>query len=121
MSNAPCVQWNNCTIVSGAQTNGTYYVAHYDPTAYVPLWHQHMELATVCVCNSLTCELSLFTPVGIGYRLSSRNFLADNLTVLLIVGRLWYRRTRLGKLRKDDCWMAAAGVGSPNSDIQTTD
>jgi len=84
MADAPCVQFNNCTIVNGAQTNGTYYVAKYDPNAPVPRWHQNMELATICVCNSLT--------------------------FLLIVARLWYRRSRLGRLRKDDWWMASAGI-----------
>jgi len=84
MADAPCVQFNNCTISNGAETNGTFYVAKYDPNAPVPIWHQNMELATICVCNSLT--------------------------FLLIVARLWYRRSWLGRLRKDDWWMAAAGV-----------
>ncbi|KKY27112.1 putative integral membrane [Phaeomoniella chlamydospora] len=29
--------------------------AAYDATAPVPYWHQNMELATICVANSLTC------------------------------------------------------------------
>ena len=40
--------------MNGAYTNGTYYIGEYNPEAAVPYWHQNMELATVCVANSLT-------------------------------------------------------------------
>jgi len=59
-------------------------VAQYDPTYPAPFWHQRMELATICVCNSLT--------------------------LLLIVARLIYRWRKFKKLKGDDLWMAVAGV-----------
>lgn len=51
-----CSPTSNCTILGGTTTNGTLYTASFDPNAPAPLWHQRMELATIVVCNSLTCK-----------------------------------------------------------------
>ena len=50
-----CAAASNCTILDGTTTNGTYEVTGYNPLAPVPYWHQRMELATICVFNSLSC------------------------------------------------------------------
>ncbi|TVY38055.1 hypothetical protein LSUB1_G005944 [Lachnellula subtilissima] len=81
-----CYITGNCTILDGSQTNGTFYVFGsngYDPNAPVPLWHQRLELATICT--------------------------ADSLTIILIAARILYRWHRLKRLRADDRWMIAAG------------
>jgi hypothetical protein len=54
--NTSCSPYGNCTIIEGAITNGTMFVAPYDPNAPGPKWRKHMEMATICVCNSLTCK-----------------------------------------------------------------
>jgi hypothetical protein len=56
VNDTACSPTSTCTILEGAFTNGTFYVAQYDPKAPVPHWHQRMELATICVTNSLTCK-----------------------------------------------------------------
>ncbi|KAH7313021.1 hypothetical protein BKA65DRAFT_150392 [Rhexocercosporidium sp. MPI-PUGE-AT-0058] len=79
-----CSPTGNCTILVGAKTNGTFYVAQYDRNYPAPFWHQRMELVTICVCNSLT--------------------------LILIVSRLIYRWKKFKRLKGDDIWMAVAGV-----------
>ncbi|KAH9221283.1 hypothetical protein DL95DRAFT_382165 [Leptodontidium sp. 2 PMI_412] len=83
-NNTSCSPTGNCTILVGAKTNGTFYVAQYDPNYPAPFWHQRMELATICVCNSLT--------------------------LILIAARLIYRWRKFKRLKGDDIWMAVAGV-----------
>lgn len=58
-----CSPTSNCTILEGASTNGTYYVAQYDPNFPVPYWHKNMELATIIVCNSLTRKLTRYRAI----------------------------------------------------------
>lgn len=58
--------------------------AAYDATAPVPYWHQNMELATICVANSLT--------------------------LVIIIARLWVRRVKLKRFKADDLWIVAAGA-----------
>ncbi|TAQ89028.1 hypothetical protein B7494_g2610 [Chlorociboria aeruginascens] len=91
-----CALLGNCTILSGPITNGTYYVAAFNPNAPKPFWHQRMELITICVTNSLT-------------------FIA-------IMARLWYRWHKMKRFRLDDRWMIAAGffmIGYTLSQIAT--
>ncbi|KAL2061037.1 hypothetical protein VTL71DRAFT_9089 [Oculimacula yallundae] len=79
-----CSPTGDCPILVGAKTNGTFFVAQYDPSYPAPFWRQRMELITICVCNSLT--------------------------LILIVARLIYRRRKFKKLKSDDIWMGVAGV-----------
>lgn len=43
-----CSSFGNCTILDSVD---------YDPAYPVPYWHQHMGLATICICNSLTRKI----------------------------------------------------------------
>ncbi|CZT10298.1 hypothetical protein WAI453_009384 [Rhynchosporium graminicola] len=79
-----CSPNGDCPILVGTKTNGTFFVAQYDPRFTPTIWRQNMELVTICVCNSLT--------------------------LILIVSRLIYRWRKIKKLRNDDMWMAVAGV-----------
>lgn len=82
-NNTSCSPYGNCTIIEGAITNGTMFVAPYDPNAPGPRWRKHMEMATICVCNSLT--------------------------LIVIIARIWYRWRKLRRFRADDKWIAVAG------------
>ena len=44
----------NATNQNTVTTGNDQGVAPYDPTAPVPWWHFHMEIATICIANSLT-------------------------------------------------------------------
>lgn len=82
--------------------------ADYDPEAYVPYWHQRMELITICVCNGLTRELRL-RPRTVHLTTNAND--GNGGTVLTICARIWIRRATLKRFRADDYWMIAAGVG----------
>lgn len=82
VNNTACSPTSTCTILDGATTNGTFYVHVYNPNAPVVDWRQKLELATICICNSLTC--------------------------IVIIARLWYRWFHLKRFRGDDRWMALA-------------
>ncbi|KAF3942163.1 hypothetical protein ABW19_dt0207781 [Dactylella cylindrospora] len=56
----------------------------YDPDLPVPYWHQRMELAFICIVNSLS--------------------------LLAIIARIYLRAFKLKRFRADDKWMVAAGV-----------
>ncbi|KAG0649370.1 hypothetical protein D0Z07_4120 [Hyphodiscus hymeniophilus] len=84
MPNSTCQIYSNCTILDGANTNGTIFIAFYNASAPVPYWHQRMELATICIFNSLS--------------------------LLIIVARVAYRWSWLHRFRGDDRWIAVAGV-----------
>ena len=58
-NNTSCSVTGTCMILTGTVTNGTDYVAQYNPNAPAPLWHQRMELATICVCNVLSCKATI--------------------------------------------------------------
>ncbi|CZR62151.1 uncharacterized protein PAC_12048 [Phialocephala subalpina] len=79
-----CSVTGTCTILTGTVTNGTDYVAQYNPNAPAPLWHQRMELATICVCNVLS--------------------------FIIIVSRTSYRWLKFKRFRGDDRWVAFAGL-----------
>ncbi|KUJ16976.1 uncharacterized protein LY89DRAFT_68688 [Mollisia scopiformis] len=79
-----CSPSGTCVILTGTVTNGTDFVAQYDPSAAAPHWHSRMELATIIVCNSLS--------------------------FIVIVSRVWYRWTKLKRFRGDDRWMLFAAL-----------
>ncbi|KAJ5052357.1 uncharacterized protein L3040_002108 [Drepanopeziza brunnea f. sp. 'multigermtubi'] len=83
-NNTACSPFGNCTIIDGVRTNGTIFTPPYDATYPVPHWHQNMELATICVFNSLS--------------------------LIVIAARLLYRRKKFNMLKGDDIWMAIAGL-----------
>jgi hypothetical protein len=94
-------------IMTGAITNGTVWVGSYDPNLPVPHWHQKMELATICVCNSLTRKQ---LPLAVSWHIVVQ--WADFLVVIVIISRLWYRWIKLKHFRGDDAWIAVAGVST---------
>jgi hypothetical protein len=133
LNNTACSPTSNCTILDGAFTNGTVFVAQYDPSAAVPHWHQRMELATICVFNSLTCKqtpsMSPMSPMPItSFYLAPVQPLIVGLlstnkdTVMVIIARLWYRRRKMKRFKGDDKWMIVAGVSrSYREDPQVLD
>ncbi|KAK2630556.1 hypothetical protein QTJ16_001376 [Diplocarpon rosae] len=78
-----CSSFGNCTILAGTKTNGTIFAPRYDESYPVPYWHQNMELAAICTCNSLT--------------------------LMVIIARLIYRRKKFKRWKGDDVLMAVAG------------
>ncbi|PBP27174.1 plasma membrane protein, partial [Diplocarpon rosae] len=84
MSNdTSCSPFGNCTILAGTKTNGTIFTPRYNESYPVPYWHQNMELATICLCNSLT--------------------------LIVIFARLIYRWKKFRRWKGDDVLMAVAG------------
>jgi hypothetical protein len=111
----------NCTILNGATTNGTFWVSPYDPDYPVPYWHQNMQLATICVANSLTCKSSNsvrnLQPCPLMWLLLCATSLAlivlivnNTCIVIVIVARIWYRWSSVRRWRPSDQWITAAGV-----------
>lgn len=82
VNDTSCSPTSTCPIQGGATTNGTIFVATYNPDAPVVDWLQKLELATICICNSLTC--------------------------IVIISRIWYRWLKLKRIRGDDMFMAFA-------------
>lgn len=104
---------SNSSISSGTSTVGTIYGAHYNPHAPRPQWHQDMELATVCVCNSLSCKRKyhqLFNHEAGWKAVFHGEAKANSSVAILIVGRIVYRWSKTRHFRYDDAWMAIAGV-----------
>jgi hypothetical protein len=54
LNNTACSPSGTCTVLDGAFTNGTYFDAQYDPNYPVPLWRNRLELAFMCIFNSMT-------------------------------------------------------------------
>ncbi|KAL3420034.1 integral membrane protein [Phlyctema vagabunda] len=77
-----CIE--DCTVLTGATTNGTLWIGGYDPEAPVPYWHRQMELVTLCITSSLTA--------------------------VVLIARIWYRWARLRRLKADDKCMIIAGL-----------
>lgn len=82
VNDTACSPTSTCIILDGPTTNGTLFVAQYNPHAVVVDWRQKLELATICICNSLTC--------------------------IVIISRIWYRWFKLKRFRGDDMWMTFA-------------
>jgi hypothetical protein len=113
-NNTACSPTGTCVIMSGSLTNGTDFVAQYDPSVPVPHWRVRMELATIVVCNSLSRKpifMFIFVVVAIFAILcNDSNLVSDLYLVIVIVSRIAYRWRKLRRFRGDDRWMAGAAV-----------
>lgn len=81
-NNTACSPTSTCPIMTGTITNGTNFVAQYDPLAPKPRWRAQMELATIIVCNFLSCKImfSAFVDVLISIALLHRPNMVSTLT-----------------------------------------
>ncbi|KAH8784840.1 hypothetical protein F5882DRAFT_124422 [Hyaloscypha sp. PMI_1271] len=83
VNDTTCSPTSTCSILDGAFTNGTFFVAQYDPNFPTPIWRSRLELAFICIFNSMS--------------------------LMVITARLWYRWRKIKRFRGDDKWMGVAG------------
>ncbi|PMD47486.1 hypothetical protein L207DRAFT_576263 [Hyaloscypha variabilis F] len=84
VNDTACSPTGTCVILDGAFTNGTDYVAQYDPNYPVPLWRSRIELSFICIFNTMS--------------------------LVVISARLWYRWRKIRRFRGDDRWILTAGL-----------
>jgi len=59
VNDTACSPTGTCVILDGAFTNGTDYVAQYDPNYPVPLWRSRIELSFICIFNTMSRKADL--------------------------------------------------------------